>query len=152
MARLEGMAAWFCNCLGIALVVASILVVPANAFANAGCGVKCGSDPTCLAGCCSDQCSGDPDCEVSCCVSNCGGDPTCEASCEAQAKPCKGVLYCIDTSCNLIVNYCSAGFQCDRIFTNDPPTSCDGCNCVCVRVNTITNKCTGCGCAYQGII
>jgi hypothetical protein len=57
MARLEAWAAWLFSCLGIVMVGVSILVVPADAFADAGsacadkCDTECGSDTACYNAC-----------------------------------------------------------------------------------------------------
>jgi hypothetical protein len=109
MARLEALAAWFFSCLGIVLLGVSILVVPANAFADAGsdcinlCTVECGADKncynSCVGGCCATACSGDPVCGEQCCNAACMGDPTCMNAClAAQGKFCnvKPVYDCSD--------------------------------------------------------
>lgn len=113
MARLEALAAWFFSCLGIVLLGVSILVVPANAFADAGsdcinlCTVECGADKncynSCVGGCCATACSGDPVCGEQCCNAACMGDPTCLNAClAAQGGICNGPP----------VNDCSQGMQC----------------------------------------
>jgi hypothetical protein len=78
MARLEAVAAWFFNCLGVTLLGVSVLVVPANAFADAGGCEVCipGSEgyDQCVADCCngsSGGCNGDPTCVSECCTRKC---------------------------------------------------------------------------------
>jgi hypothetical protein len=91
MTGTEKIGAWFFSCLGIVMVAFGILVVPANALADAGsdCTYSCGVNYTpgttdyykCLGGCCNDACYGDPTCASNCCNSACGSDPSCSATC-----------------------------------------------------------------------
>src|SRR5205814_2034988 len=71
----------------------SILVVPANAFADAGsdCSASCGADFGCIAGCCLSACPDDPDCGGNCCAVACNGDQACLDMCmQQQVKKCEG--------------------------------------------------------------
>lgn len=83
MTKLEAMAAWFFTSLGMVLLATSILLVPANAFADAGsecsstCSTQCGTDTTCYDTCVAQCCSDDP----TCCSEACGGDQTCYNAC-----------------------------------------------------------------------
>jgi hypothetical protein len=116
-ARIETASGWLFTGLGVTLLMASILVVPPNAFADSGCSASCGSfcDPSqggdpngtsckscldlpsncnfnsaCEAGCCQYYCGGDPTCLAKCCQTYCGNDMSCQQSCAAQVaqKPC----------------------------------------------------------------
>ncbi len=81
MARLEAQAAWLFSCLGIVLLAASILVVPATAFAEAGddCVAKCVDDPD------------PPSCTYACCETACGGSGNlCFQGCMQGQLSCSG--------------------------------------------------------------
>lgn len=97
MSRLEVVGSWFCTCLGMVLLGLSILVIPGNAFADAGgdCYNSCLGDPGCTAVCCATACPNQPTCHADCCEGACGGNDTCLDMCLAagpiscQAKVCK---------------------------------------------------------------
>src|SRR5947209_3182728 len=99
MTRLEAVAAWFFSCLGVALLGASVLVVPATAFADAGsyecsaCNIYTPGTQQyidCMTNCCNSACQGDPSCVGSCCKDYCGSDTNCLSACTglAFAKSC----------------------------------------------------------------
>src|SRR5438552_1668822 len=108
MNRLETLASWLFTCLGIVLTAVSVLVVPANAFADPGseCAAACSStDPACFGDCCATLCDGDAMCIAECCANctdwdvdcvsqaqtlGCAGDDcdTPLAKCSALARPC----------------------------------------------------------------
>ena len=82
MARIQAFTAWLCSSLGAVLLAASILVVPANAFADlSSCESACSGDPLCIGGCVSTYCAESSSCEYSSCSLACGADPTCLAIC-----------------------------------------------------------------------
>jgi hypothetical protein len=77
MFQMDRITSWFLTCVGIVLLGAGILVVPSNAFANAGtdcvssggCSLFTGTAlGNCVAACCAG--SSDPDC----CSEACTGD------------------------------------------------------------------------------
>jgi hypothetical protein len=102
MGRLEAAAAWFFTNLGILLLVASILVVPDNLFADSGsdCVTSCQSNPyyyNCIAACCQSKClpPGAEPCTNDCCKSACGTDVNCFTNCSTFAIGCEnGLDYC----------------------------------------------------------
>jgi hypothetical protein len=88
MTQRERTAGWLLSCLGVVLIAAGILVVPSNAFADAGtyCKGQCnglsGSAlANCLGACCNYGCPGDQTCDTNCCKYGCGSDTTCLATC-----------------------------------------------------------------------
>ena len=107
MARLEAAMAWFFSCLGVVLLGGSILVVPANAFADTGtpdCATQCGTDTSCMQTCCQNACNGDQTCYNNCmaqlpkcsggsasCSKLCGVNAIrdgCVGTCDTQARVC----------------------------------------------------------------
>jgi hypothetical protein len=114
MSRLFAFASWFFTCLGITLLGVSILVVPAEAFADAGsnCYSQCNgltgsAYDGCIAGCCQSQCGGvtgsacyyncaceachlkyqgDPNGLSDCYKAVCGTDQNCLANCLANTN------------------------------------------------------------------
>jgi hypothetical protein len=155
MTRFEMITTWFLNCLGIVLVGAGLLVVPANAFADSGgaqCATDCGllwtvgtSDYyTCIGGCCGYGCGGDPLCRVSCCADACGIAPNCQTPCSsAEDGGCS-----LSTVCDTPGSYCvvitTAG-GCPKTNVNCANDSAKNrCNlCVCgVFKNTTPTNCT----------
>ncbi len=101
MARLEALVAWVFVSLGIVLLGGSILVVPANAFADAGddCATQCGDDPMCTQSCCDKACDFNPACSKQCFAQvTCRlGNPYCvwgtQALCEGRPNDCQGTLW-----------------------------------------------------------
>ena len=114
MSRLSAVGSWFFTCLGITLLAVSILVVPADVFADAGsdcwtgcnnqtvypydtcvakcCATRCGPDTTCynncVAGGCQLQYSTNPTGWDGCCENACGSDQDCLANCADIKKLC----------------------------------------------------------------
>ncbi len=160
MARLEALAAWFFNCLGIVLLAASILVVPANAFADggSGCADSCSTDYTpgtsdyytCLGQCCSSYCIKDTDylgCDVTCCTDECAGDPypsSCYDACKAQ-RSCNE-LFC-NGGCDLQKPSTCGDRKNDATWCMKTQTGCDG--CVCGEYPAYPKTCT-CGLPKAG--
>ncbi len=155
MARLQAWAAWFFSCLGIVLLGGSILVVPTNAFADAGgdCASICKElyDPgttdyyQCLGGCCGYTCSGDGTCESDCCASACGGNGNlCFQGCMyfVTQKNCN-TLFC-EGGCNLQQPSKCGDRKNDEIWClkKKDPKQCNG--CVCGDYPAYPNTCT-CG-------
>jgi hypothetical protein len=92
MARLESTANWFFVCLGIVMLGAGILVVPSNAFADAGgdciTSEGCtGLSGTALGSCVGTCCAGSSDsncCKEACTIQTEGGpvvDSNCYSAC-----------------------------------------------------------------------
>jgi hypothetical protein len=99
MKRLETVTGYFFSSLAFVLAGISILVVPADAFADySGECSLCypDSDPySCTINCCLDFCT-EEGCGSKCCTDGCGSDQTCIDAClAAQAKACyRGNKYC----------------------------------------------------------
>src|SRR5262249_9459124 len=150
MCRLNAMASWLFTCLGITLLGVSILVVPADVFADAG--------DNCYAGCSTMYPSGGPSynsCVASCCGSNCGSDSTCynncvAGDCELQygtdqnglsgccTAVCNGDQLCVDNCLSMV--FCNGCLppECNNVSSSfcsvqgDCPSSiaaCKGCSC-----------------------
>lgn len=118
MVKFETFAAWLCTSMGLALVGLSILVVPADAFADysgnpcSWCRTeldpgKCAST-CCLpysgddrSACCADACGANTDCLSACC----GGDSACIAKSTLLSGQCPDgpVMGCkkLKTPCDL---------------------------------------------------
>lgn len=96
MKRLENAAAVFFIALGMTMLGSSILVVPADAFAQYAnqcefCRKECpGANCNGCAGtCCLNYCQNDDVCWAQCCQHACNNDPDCLAQCKkANAVPC----------------------------------------------------------------
>jgi hypothetical protein len=122
MCGLERLAAWFFSSLGVVLALASILVVPADAFADGG---TYGEE-------CYEQCYGseDPECTQYCCEEKCGGNDTCLNECVevSQQKNCN-VVFC-EGGCSLQKPSQQCG---DRKYDGDwclkKYAQCNGCVC-----------------------
>ena len=137
MNRLEATASWLFTCLGIALAAVSILVVPANAFADPGtvCGADCSAgDATFYGNCCATECADDPDCIAGCCGATCGADQDCYNACVAQAQTpgCAGDA--CDTpgkKCSLVKPPLCPSTSKWAIYcgSSSPKNRCDGCIC-----------------------
>jgi len=132
MNNLEKAPSWFLSCLGVVLIGAAILVVPANAFANAGsyciglnnCTGMSGSGAPlgyCVGPCCATY--GDPNC----CSEACGSDSACLAAC-ISLQPC-------DIGCD------TGG--CDSYTPPNCPAQSTGCN------QDAKNTCAGCLCTAR---
>jgi hypothetical protein len=141
MARLEAWAAWFFSCLGTVLLGVSVLVVPADAFADGGscsyydCYMKCSGNQacidTCAVECCADFCEGKgEECWGTCCSSACGGSGnSCYDNCVAQGKSdCTDKSKC--TPCN---------FPCDDVCFGSG--SCGPNFCICNKASGSKCKC-----------
>ena len=123
MARLEAAMAWFFSSLGVVLLGCSILVVPADAFADTG-------SPDCAT-----QCSTDLDpttCMNTCCTNLCNGDQTCYSNCMAQLGGCPGDS--CENGSNCFVQWSSQG-SCDnaKTYCNNGGNNCDKCYCRKIR-------------------
>jgi hypothetical protein len=105
MARLESMANWFFVCLGIVLLGAGILVVPSNAFADAGgdciTSNKCSGETGFLLGACVGSCcAGSSDSQ--CCTEACTINGVLDKSC---ADECAAFVTCNSTDPNCAGNF-----------------------------------------------
>ena len=159
MTRIEAMAAWFFTSLGIALLAASIVVVPADAFADGGgdcasaCSSQCGSDEECfnicVGQCCAASCSGEGACQQECCEIACDFDGDCWNVCMMQSKMCAGVFKCLP-SCTTLPGSpprCSnVKALCSYIPNPFDEEKCKDCRCLCGKIDTINNSCLSCQC------
>jgi hypothetical protein len=149
MRRLESSMAWFFTCLGIVLLAASPLVVPANLFADAGsdCRSQYGSNGSLDGTCCYAACGSDYSCGFTCCQIACNYDTTCVSACTsafaAAQQPCGNAQTCNPAnheqcwySNNL--NRCTingdtgpgGGAMNDVCYVTGFPATCGGCKCL----------------------
>ncbi len=110
MSRFIAFNSWFFTCLGITLLGVSILVVPADAFADAGssCYSICNQPPYNANDAAYNACVGSM-----CCPSECGGSGnSCFNSCVGEACQLKyandpnGLSTCCQTVCGSNTNDC----------------------------------------------
>jgi len=125
--RLETLGAYLLFGFGLNLLLASILIVPQNAFADSGCSCPCGFN-------CDASLGGDPgsqkckDCLDFCC----NGDNSCEANCYLYYAPTGATVVC--NGCTTTCRPCSGFFEC---LLGPCAGSCTGTAVTCP---------TGCGC------
>ncbi|MBI2805191.1 MAG: hypothetical protein HYX68_09465 [Planctomycetes bacterium] len=132
MKRLETVTGYFFACLGFVLAGVSILVVPADAFADytEQCKICQGNpDPeACSITCCGTSCGNDGVCWTACCKDACGGDTTCENNCKAAAPSCKSHSVC-NSGCGARTPGSCASIVLELCSETSDPTPCSLCGC-----------------------